>query len=280
MEHVKKMVLLPADSMEKLRQPSVSTDPLESLHRELTQILSARNLSDSEKWVKYQQVLHRCLRYVEQRRKPVSFAIEEQFTPTQANVEEGVESGEEGEGGAGGNGGELERQVHRQHQLQRQLMDQIRLLKPEEAPVRSSNFGDILKTVPKTFQNKASILLERLNKSDLIKWDDKGMVNIENQPISGSNIADLVNDVLRKRKTLEAPVGYEPFSKILATLNVPQELVGNSDRWNLIRRFATEVTSPASPHFETLWPKSSVSTRSQVKIPPKIDWESFSFDPK
>ena len=44
---------------------------------------------------------------------------------------------------------------------------------------------------------------------------------------------DLVNDVLRKRKYFN-PEGVEIFGEALRKANVPQDLIGHTDRWRYI----------------------------------------------
>ena len=54
-------------------------------------------------------------------------------------------------------------------------------------------------TVPKTMQAKARRLMEHL-KRDIV-WTARGELIHEGVPVVGSNVVDLVNDLLRKRKT-------------------------------------------------------------------------------
>ena len=54
-------------------------------------------------------------------------------------------------------------------------------------------------TVPKTMQAKARRLMEHLKRD--IAWTARGELIHEGVPIAGSNVVDLVNDLLRKRKT-------------------------------------------------------------------------------
>ena len=49
--------------------------------------------------------------------------------------------------------------------------------------------------------------------------------------MSGSNIADLVNETVRARKMSDEPKGWSVFARALKESNVPQELIGNKTRW-------------------------------------------------
>ena len=66
-------------------------------------------------------------------------------------------------------------------------------------------------TVPKTMQGKPRRLLERMKRN--MYWTARGELIHEGVPIAGSNVVDLVNDVLRKRKT--NPTEWQPFARQL-----------------------------------------------------------------
>ena len=87
----------------------------------------------------------------------------------------------------------------------------------------------VLESVPKTMRQKAQLLMNFLDSSK-INWDAQGRVSVEGKHIHGSNIVDLVNDVLRHRKTFD-PKGWQPFAQELAKMNIPQDIVGNPKRW-------------------------------------------------
>jgi hypothetical protein len=82
---------------------------------------------------------------------------------------------------------------------------------------------------------KMSFLMNILGRSAHIHWDERGVVAIGGNIIPGSNIVDLLNDVLRDRRS-SAPIGWEQFARLLAFLNVPREFIHNSQRWDYIRR--------------------------------------------
>ena len=74
-------------------------------------------------------------------------------------------------------------------------------------------------------QNCAKLLIQKLkDHSDVISWNNNGST------IPNSNIVNLVNDVMQKRK------GFNPehssmrtFAKALAKINVPEDYVKNPD---------------------------------------------------
>ena len=52
-------------------------------------------------------------------------------------------------------------------------------------------------------QNRAKLLIQKLkDHSDVISWNDNGQLVLEGSILPNSNIVDLVNDVMRKRKVL------------------------------------------------------------------------------
>ena len=57
-------------------------------------------------------------------------------------------------------------------------------------------------------------------------------MSYQERDITDSNIADLINDQMRSRKTLN-PRRYLPFTETLEEMNVPSDLIGNPRRLNL-----------------------------------------------
>ena len=114
----------------------------------------------------------------------------------------------------------------------------------EGAPTTSGIEADIVDTVPKTMQVKVRRLMEDLKRN--ISWTARGELIHEGVPVAGSNVVDLVNDLLRKRKT--DPTGWQPFKRQLRAMNLPMELVGNVARRDYIRQATTPTTSTPGRH--------------------------------
>ena len=88
----------------------------------------------------------------------------------------------------------------------------------------------IINSVPKTMQNRAKLLIQKLkDHSDVISWNDNGQLVLEGSIVPNSNIVDLVNDVMRKRKGFN-PEHSNTFAKALAKINVPEDYLRNPDR--------------------------------------------------
>ena len=88
-------------------------------------------------------------------------------------------------------------------------------------------------------QAKAKRLMKHMKRN--ISWTARGELIHEGVPVVGSNVVELVNDLLRKRKT--DPTGWQSFARQLRAMNLPMELVGNVDRRDYIRQATTPATT-------------------------------------
>lgn len=125
-------------------------------------------------------------------------------------------------------------------QYQQVLQRYLRLKDQERQPLKltmeesrgdtnSTLMDEIVESVPAMFKRKARLLLQRLVDSEDITWDRRGEVTIKGKTITGSNITDLVGDVVRARKTTN-PLGWQEFALLLKSMNVPYEFIGNPRR--------------------------------------------------
>ena len=131
-------------------------------------------------------------------------------------------------------------------------LPEVRTKTPVEETQESLE-AEIIQSAPKNLRHKASILLKRLKQDDNIAWNTKGELVYKGDVIPNTHIHDLVQDVLRKRKT-HIPVGWQTFARALRESNIPQDLVGNLDRWQWMNQeeeipmgvtvSATEVHTP------------------------------------
>jgi hypothetical protein len=136
-------------------------------------------------------------------------------------------------------------------------------------PVKQDLFDDeILESVPKTMKAKAQLLLKKMKSRPDISWNEKGELKYKGETVQGSNVVDLVNDVLRQRKYFN-PQGWETFGEALREANVPQDLIGHEDRWRFITqtkrtprsRKRQQSPSPIRPYS----PKTPRSRRKEVQ---------------
>lgn len=215
MEHARKMVLVPEDSVKQLpttstyhdnaqqyHEVSHSTDKdtgsvqttgttLSRLDNEMSNILSSNNYeNDREKWSAYYQVLQRYLHIVGNERH--------NFLPP-------IET------------------------TNKEIFDDEKNLLQKKNDLNNS----ILDSLPKKYRKNASKLLNRLKKlpDSTFSWDHRGVVSINNHVIPDSNIVDLVNYSTRKRKNTLPPTGHRLFATILQSEQIPREYAGNPEVW-------------------------------------------------
>ena len=102
--------------------------------------------------------------------------------------------------------------------------------KPAAAPATaapSAVEADIVDSVLKTMKVKIKKLMDRLKTQ--LSWTDRGELLNVGTSVPGSNMVDLVNDVLRKRRKSD-PVGWQALAQQLKRINLPMELVGTYGR--------------------------------------------------
>ena len=93
--------------------------------------------------------------------------------------------------------------------------------------------NEILESVPKTMKAKVQLTLKKMKRSPDISWNEKEELKYKGETVQESNVVELVNDVLSKRKYFN-PQGWETFGEALREANVPQYLIGHEDRWRYI----------------------------------------------
>lgn len=207
MEHTRKMALVDPRLLDSLRAPA-PTDTLgrkvQVLDDEMKVILDRQDLADGDKVVMYNQVLQRHNALADRRvREPVRVMTVNKDTSPVAGAAADPTPPEAGATGM-------------------------------EAAVAAGMEADVVDSVPKALRTKARLLMERL-KRDVV-WNARGELMHKGVAVPGSNVVDLVNDLLRQRKTVASPTGWQVFTRQLGTMNLPMELVGNEVRRLAIQR--------------------------------------------
>ena len=238
MNHTKRMVLVPENTLERLQQrqqiltPPV-TQTLKNLDSEMGDILSSKQLDDEQKAKLYNQVLQRYLTYYDQRKgQPLHVKLTtSKQVETPKPDEESKETSKES---------------------------------TEVETIPSAVEEEVIESVPKLYKAAARQLLDKIKQNrDVLHWNEKGELKYENKPISGSHVVDLVNDILRHRKGFE-PVGWSVFARGLARMNVPENLVRNPQRQSAIREFKTRVREE-TPESPSRWLPTPPPTSSPAK---------------
>lgn len=140
-------------------------------------------------------------------------------------------------------------------------------------PVISNINSRILQSIPKTMGRKAELLLNMLKDNPKMSWDEYGVVTYKGKIIAGSNIIDLVNDTLRQRKGFN-PRGWETFSTALRDINIPQDIVGNTQRWNWMNKYQSDSDSDTSFSTPKSVRKSTSTTFKKERFLPK-KWDAY-----
>ena len=98
---------------------------------------------------------------------------------------------------------------------------------------------DMFASLPTTYRAPANVLMRELEKhSDTIQWNPiTHEVKIKGQTLKGSNVVDLISDVMRTRKTAKIPLHGRAFLKLLADLNLPESFVKNKYRISQFRSY-------------------------------------------
>ena len=139
--------------------------------------------------------------------------------------------------------------------------------------------NEIIDSVPKTLKQKARRLLDKIKGT--VSWNDRGEMVYRNVPVPGSNIVDLVNDALRKRKSFQ-PVGWKMFARGLKDVNAPMDLIGNPERWIYIQTATPSIAGGASKETTPIAgstgrrPSSLSSRIPRVSLPLQhMRWDTY-----
>ena len=139
---------------------------------------------------------------------------------------------------------------------------------PEPIPVKltsssteviSSIEDDVVSGVPKVYQQKAAALMKRIKEHPDLSWNERGELVIRGEPVMGTNMVDLVGDLVRRRKSFE-PHGWQRLARALHDTNVPQDLIGHRERW-------TWMQDAPSVLEEAPQKKKKTTTRKRVTKP-------------
>lgn len=132
---------------------------------------------------------------------------------------------------------------------------------PPSKPETDSFEAEIIQSVPKTMQRHARLLVERVKQDPRLGWNARGELLLEGQAVPHSNMVDLINDMVRKRKNFN-PLGWQDFARYLYESNVPRDLVRNPDRLAYMQQAFSSPPSGASPG-RGLLPMSTIDSAIQ-----------------
>ena len=117
---------------------------------------------------------------------------------------------------------------------------------------------EIIDSVPQSFRNKAALLVKKWKRGGVLGWNKEGNLMYKGELIPGTNIIDIVNDVIRNRAKNPEPKGWDLVAQGIKDTNVPLELVGNS------KRYVNQATIRKNDEFHT--PPTSTITPKQLSF--------------
>ena len=202
MEHARKMILIPEESINNLSRDNVATmqtpgTPTSRLDKEMSKIINSTSIQDDrEKYAMYQQALERFM-YYKKNDDTKKFQVSGVNALGDINEVSKVNNDED--------------------------------TNEENSKVDES----IINCVPEKFQLKAKMLLQRLHDFGDVTWDNRGKITIDGSTVKGGNLVDLINDVVRNRKQ-PLSNGSGQFAQVLRKANIPREFIVNDKIWQLV----------------------------------------------
>lgn len=230
---------MPHDSVVRLQERTTdrtAKDVMTELDSDMHKIMR-QQADDSEKWKQYQQTLQRYLHFAGEQRRPL-----ELLAPLGAAAADDTSA-------------PPKPSVNRNDELR----------------------GQTISLVPLKSKQAAAQLFDLLvsdRGAPFITWDSTGVVSIDNAPVPGSNIVDLISDACRSKTKANAPF-VEKFVGVLKKINAPITLIGNAAYKRLMQhddpRSESEsphrdedFTTPKS-HFRSSGPRRSRGPRGRPR---------------
>lgn len=220
MEHTKKMILVDPKMLENLQQqqqqrksspvPDAAVDSASEIGRQMAEILKEPEVTASQADA-YHQLLRKYLLRLDQIRQRPLGTVQLAKNPNTSPF-----------------------------QTMRKVGEVDETEDDNETRVERS----VLESLPKTLKSKGKMLLSQLRKNPSVEWNDRGNLVYQQRVVEGSNAVDLLNDVLRQRKTSQDPTGWEVFASILKDDNTPKELISNPRRLRWMREEGAESPKP------------------------------------
>lgn len=129
----------------------------------------------------------------------------------------------------------------------------------------------VIESVPKIYVQKARRLIKHLKSHEpgRFKWENTGTVILDNKLISGSNITELLNSVLKK-KVDDLPTGFEEFKNFIASSETPENLIGNKQVLN-----TRDVIESSIRGFKRKMNESVFNTPPRTRLMAKKKWLSL-----
>lgn len=138
-------------------------------------------------------------------------------------------------------------------------------MKSDEALKKDDDDDDVdmesVSLLPVNVQNNAKKLMKYLRDRSNVTWKKGGEVSIDGVPLRGTNITDLVSDVVHRTK-LYSSSNLKPFLNAMVEANIPETLVKNKtvlENYRAIKNDA--LTTAMSPIKEELTSEQKASVK-------------------
>ncbi|CAH1240724.1 Hypp6080 [Branchiostoma lanceolatum] len=178
---------------------------------EMKTIMSRQDLPEDEKAALYQQLLQRYLTYRDKRRaEPVSVRL---VTSNPASATAEVTT-----------------------------TDVETTTSPGTVSTNGKEDHAILEAFPKSMKARARQLLNIIKHKggDVLDYNQHGELLYNKQVVPGSQISDLIRDVIQRRKDFN-PAGWQSFSRGLAQINTPEAPIRHPTRLAVIQHHKTRA---------------------------------------
>ena len=134
--------------------------------------------------------------------------------------------------------------------------------------VKESGIPSAVKILPQNQQRNAMKLINTLRErgDDTVTWTKDGEVRIRGEPLTGTNIVDLVGDVVRSASSKSSAPQRERFLSALAEANVPETLVKNKaalERYRQIKNNVDGNMATAASNVESI---DEVSSTTPIRV--------------
>jgi len=101
--------------------------------------------------------------------------------------------------------------------------------KAEKTDKEAEMNANVIESIPTSIRSKATRLLTYLKQAKAIDWNEKGEIIYKNNPVTGSQIVDLISLATKTlgSKKDSSIIGIPEFIDILKSANTPKELISN-----------------------------------------------------
>lgn len=166
-------------------------------------------------------------------------------------------------------------------QYQQVLQRFLRVAEQKRQPIELPIVGDattpsldneqvdeIADTFTRHYRSDARKLLKMVARhSDVLRWDRNRRVYIDNKLLPGANIVDIMHAIVRLRRHMDPPPGWEQVMTVLRDLNIPITHIHNPNALEFLGYDSTRQPTMASGNstFASSSPYSTPREQSRIQ---------------